>query len=417
MSITFDELVQKSQENYERIEKILKEELKEVHLYPEDLEHISVFERCINCGLCISACPIVEEVGINNFLGPRSIDISLVRNIHHVTEQVDVIFKCVGCNACHEVCPRKIPTKEIVMFIRHKLLSLGKEKIPSKLIPLMDNFDKYKMFYEPKPSEKVAKIVERQLNKIGLPMIEDPRKDRAKVLFYTGCKAENRLYLMREAAKFILSKLNVDFTMLKELVCCGYASEEMGDYERRDKLNEELAIKLKKISPECVVTVCPGCTASLSRIVKHFNLDIKVKHLLEFIVDDIGLDNLELTSKKEFTVTMQYPCNLYREFGNYIKDYFKQILEHIENITVKELPITEKCCGGGAYVPLIFQKISNRLLKTKVSDLKSGNVEKITTICPECNLNWGTGLYLFDKEKTVELTDLFVLIARILYSN
>jgi len=417
MEVTYEELVQKSQENYEKIEMVLKKELKEVHLYPEDLEYMDTFGKCINCGLCISVCPVIEEVGINGFLGPREIDVSMVRNVHHVTDQVDVIFKCIGCNACHEICPRKIPTKEIVMFLRHKLLMLDKSKVPTPLHSVMNNFDQYKMFYEPKPIEKRQKIIQRQLKKVGLPYIPDPEKEHADVLFYTGCKAENRLYLMREAAKLILTKLNVDFTMLKDMVCCGYASEEMGDYERRDKLRSELVQKIKKVSPKYIVTICPGCTASLKRIVEKYGLDINVKHMVEYLIDDIGLKNLTVNSNQELVVTMQYPCNLYREFGDYIKDYFKQILENVGNATVKEASISSKCCGGGAYVPLIYPKISNKMLKTRVDAMKEENVKVITTICPECNLSWNTGLHLFDKEKTLELLDLFVFLAALLYSR
>lgn len=85
---------------------------------------MDIARKCINCGLCISVCPVVENLGLMEFMGPRSINIGFTRDPSKYTSKGDIVFKCLACNACYEICPKKIPTAEISIFIKAKLISV-----------------------------------------------------------------------------------------------------------------------------------------------------------------------------------------------------------------------------------------------------------------------------------------------------
>jgi len=89
-------------------------------------EELVFAKRCINCGLCIAVCPIVKTFGLMEFLGPRSINVSFTRDKTKFAYKNDVVFKCLACNACYEICPKKIPTGEITIYIKSKIIGAQK---------------------------------------------------------------------------------------------------------------------------------------------------------------------------------------------------------------------------------------------------------------------------------------------------
>jgi len=88
--------------------------------FPENVTHEEMLSHwkladCIECGLCTSACPAVEAVGLENFAGPAAY-VKLAMRVfdprdeeERVSTMVDSgVFRCVSCYRCTEVCPQGI---------------------------------------------------------------------------------------------------------------------------------------------------------------------------------------------------------------------------------------------------------------------------------------------------------------------
>jgi succinate dehydrogenase / fumarate reductase iron-sulfur subunit len=83
------------------------------------------FVSCIECGLCISACPIsaVNE----KYLGPAVL--AAARNtisLPEVRAQVDSrdgIWRCHGAFECTEVCPAGVEPAAAIIYLRKELLT------------------------------------------------------------------------------------------------------------------------------------------------------------------------------------------------------------------------------------------------------------------------------------------------------
>ena len=90
---------------------------------PQELDHYVRFENCIECGLCVSACPVIE---IRQFMGPAGLaayNRELDKNPERSAEllpQVDTEQGAWGCDrhlACSAVCPTGVyPAKHIAML-------------------------------------------------------------------------------------------------------------------------------------------------------------------------------------------------------------------------------------------------------------------------------------------------------------
>ena len=81
-------------------------------------------ESCIECGLCISACPITATS--ENYLGPAVLA-AAVRNMNlpGVRSQAagdDGVWRCHSAFECTEVCPAEIEPASAIMNLRKNLL-------------------------------------------------------------------------------------------------------------------------------------------------------------------------------------------------------------------------------------------------------------------------------------------------------
>jgi succinate dehydrogenase/fumarate reductase iron-sulfur protein len=82
------------------------------------------FENCIECGLCISACPITATS--EQYLGPavmaaadRNMNLPGVRS--QVTGE-DGVWRCHSAFECTEVCPAEVDPASAIMNLRKNLL-------------------------------------------------------------------------------------------------------------------------------------------------------------------------------------------------------------------------------------------------------------------------------------------------------
>ena len=92
---------------------------------PDEIDHFERFENCIECGLCVSACPVIE---LRAFMGPaglsaynRELDKNPSRSaelIPHV-DHAEGVWGCDRHLLCSRVCPTGVyPGKQIAMLQR-----------------------------------------------------------------------------------------------------------------------------------------------------------------------------------------------------------------------------------------------------------------------------------------------------------
>jgi succinate dehydrogenase / fumarate reductase iron-sulfur subunit len=94
------------------------------------LENFNRYENCIECGLCISACPVM--LTSPKYLGPaalasaerlvtepRSTD---VPSILHMVDDENGCWRCHTAFECSEVCPSNVYPAEAIMALRRRLI-------------------------------------------------------------------------------------------------------------------------------------------------------------------------------------------------------------------------------------------------------------------------------------------------------
>ncbi|MFW9953131.1 MAG: (Fe-S)-binding protein [Candidatus Thorarchaeota archaeon] len=403
------------EENYEYVKETLKEEYI-VSFKSEDLHIIKSIESCINCGICLYHCPVIRAVGVHRFTGPRGIAVELSRSPPEYWSSADRIYLCTGCGTCREVCPNNVNIPEIVHLIRARIFIQKPALVPTSLKSQVEILREHDLAFEPwdDPQEKIDSRLMR-LQRFGLPIIEDRTVSGADVLFYPGCQAEERAQEVREAAKTIFEYFNIQYTLLDEMSCCGLPSALAGDHEKTEDLTKKLRKKVDSLRVKKIVTTCAGCTSNLGGIAERENWGIPVLHMLEYLVEEIGIEALSSSFKKKtksdpVTVTVHDPCHLIRHTSRQVMDYADLILKAIPSVQVNRSSLHDSCCGGGGLVGRHSPDVARGIVKENVRAISSTGAHRVVTPCPLCTAQLEENLHR--QGSSIEVDDLTVFIAQ-----
>ena len=97
---------------------------------PEEVGRYTRFENCLECGLCLSACPVVGTDA--RYLGPAALAAAArvvqeprgqdVAAVLHMVDTEEGCWRCHTVLECSEVCPNGVQPGEMILFLRRKLL-------------------------------------------------------------------------------------------------------------------------------------------------------------------------------------------------------------------------------------------------------------------------------------------------------
>jgi succinate dehydrogenase / fumarate reductase iron-sulfur subunit len=103
----------------------LADKLEGVHAYgTQEVKSSQRFVNCIECGLCISACPIAATH--RDYLGPAVLaaaqaNIGLAE-VRSQVESANGVWRCHSAFECTEVCPAGVEPATAIMNLRKELL-------------------------------------------------------------------------------------------------------------------------------------------------------------------------------------------------------------------------------------------------------------------------------------------------------
>lgn len=144
----------------------------------------------------------------------------------------------------------------------------------------------------------VFNFVQREAEWIKKGIIKvDPTRNPEPVTFHDPCNMVRKEGIVEEP-RYCLQKTVIDFREMwpnREFnYCCGGGGGllAMGSeiYPYRLEKGSLKAEQIKRTSAKIVVTPCHNCFDQLSDIIKHFKLDVKVKHIHHMVSNALVLD-------------------------------------------------------------------------------------------------------------------------------
>jgi len=239
---------------------------------------------------------------------------------------------------------------------------------------------------------------------------------KLKYAYYPGCIAKTSGKELDAATRIVAEKMGIQLIDFPEFSCCGGAVIDEADVALNIALNaRNLAIAESQRLP--ILTVCSTCQGMLSRANKvlrenkemstkitnilqkigmQYNGGTEVKHLLQIIVEDYGLERLRglvTYPLKGLKIAPFYGCHLLRpaDVVRFDDPWNPRSLEDLTSALGAE-PIRFRgrieCCG----FPLLFIKEStaNKMAGSLLVEAVEGGADLIVTPCPLCHVSLDT---------------------------
>jgi len=340
-------------------------------------------KTCIQCGSCSSGCPAADKLDLTRRQVWRMLQMGLLEEAINT----ELFWDCTTCEMCQIRCPRGIPLAEIIIKLR----------------------ERYNQTHETKAAmEQVSGVIEKYRNITGdeaknrllwteniQGITQEERKglikDRAKVVYFTGCVSSlfPQSYKIPQALTYILLKAGVDFSLLGEDEwCCGLPLVAGGSGE---KAIREYAIHnlnaIKKKGADTVVFSCPTCyhfwKNEYARVLGN-ELDINIKHYTEYLPQILQSVQFSYITD-EIVVTYHDPCDLGRK--SQIFDTPREIIKSMPGVKLVEMRFTKedsKCCGGGGNLEMLNSDLSFEIAQKRIAEAAATNAQYLLTTCQQC---------------------------------
>ncbi len=383
---------------------------------------------CIKCGACLNVCPVFASLAgqTYGYIYQGGIGAILTAFLHGIDEAEDIASLCLGCIACKEVCPVRINIPRMITKLR---ASLAEEKG----LPWMSKVAYQSILKHPQRLDSTVKAgsyllrpfagkdsIIRQLpyplnsltQAISLPApphqslrdrLKDywtPKKvDKPKVAFYSGCIAAYAYPEIGDDMISVMKKCGAEPYYPAGQACCGAPAFFAGDVETALSLAKTNIAALEEMSPDYIVTVCPGCAAVIKREYPELTasepewnqraraISNKIRDFSQLVLE------LEPSSEKKpprnHKITYHDPCHLKRGIGIFNEP--RELLER-EGFELVEMADADACCGFGGHVVLDYPELSAAVLKRKLKNIETTGVDTVVTNCLPCVLQLRGGL-------------------------
>jgi heterodisulfide reductase subunit B len=233
-----------------------------------------------------------------------------------------------------------------------------------------------------------------------------------ELLYYPGCSVEYTAKAYDVSTRAVCQKLGVDLKELEDWNCCG-ATTYMSVRELVSHGNSarNLALAEKQGYKE-MVAVCPACQTVLHKTNDYMEKDpefaqlirqglkaagldytggVKVRHLIDVVVNDIGLDAVRNSVTKPLgglKVAAYHGCMLTRPYGTIDSSERPTIMDRLLaalGAEPVEYPLTAKCCGG-----MVVNTETEKVVPVVAGLLRCARdmgADCIAVACPLCHMN------------------------------
>ena len=231
-----------------------------------------------------------------------------------------------------------------------------------------------------------------------------------KYAYYPGCSAHSTARDMHESAVAVAGALGIDLVEPAGWTCCGATAAHQTDPVLAASLPAANLLKVKDMGLDMVAN-CAACYNRM-KVANHeistdpamrkkvsdavgrdYDGSVKVRHIVEVLLDDVGLDNIKSAFKrslKGLPIACYYGCLLVRphEVTNFDDPENPTSLDRLVNAmggVSLDWPHKVECCGGGLSMSRTDVVVS--LTDSIVGMAKAAGAKCIAVSCPMCQIN------------------------------
>lgn len=282
-------------------------------------------------------------------------------------EKIQKLYNCIHCNRCH--------TSHARIKLKQRMFERG--QVPNEFGEL---FRSYRAYNTP-------------LHQNSRRIREFPAITKtSSTLLYIGCFSSIKTPTFAEHAIEYLLQQQVDFTILKEEICCGLSLETSGEKQLSGELRDRNLQIFKERGFQEIICLCPACYNTFRKNYEHSG--IKIRFITEYLTP--------MKSKAAAkTVEIQHSCHLLYEGKKNLTRNVERVLKE-SGFLIRDTP--HWCCGGGMGLLYITDTIE-KIGWLRATDF---NHEIVTTYCPSCY--WMLKIFGRKEKQEYQLKDIYQLL-------
>lgn len=318
---------------------------------------------------------------------------------------IEKIFSCTLCGNCTIQCQQEAGKHALDIFE-----ALREEAVEEGFGPL----DAHKFFLENVDKEDNPYGESKKARFEGIP--EKYFNDQADIIFFTGCTSAFREKDLLLSVLKVLDKLKINFTLLKDEVCCGSPLLTTGQTKAARRLAEHNVNLINSKAGNTVLASCAGCLRTLrNQYERKYGLLIEkeVLHISEYLsrkLKELKKAYLKERNSEEIA-TYHDPCHIGRHVGIYEEP--RKVLNSIPDIKFIEMGRIKDnawCCGAGAGVKSGLKDWAIEISEERIKEAEETGAKYLVTTCPFCERNLRDAAGKLNSD--IEIIDLVQLILK-----
>lgn len=235
-------------------------------------------------------------------------------------------------------------------------------------------------------------------------------------LYFPGCSLKSTGRSYEESMLAVFKNLNIPLTELDDWNCCGAtAYMSISELKAFALSARNFAIAERQASGSDsvdMVVPCAACYLGLNKAKLYlsenpdikstvdgalkgaglsYKGNVKVRHPLDVLVNDIGLKRIEAAVKRPLEglkVACYYGCQIVRPYAEFDDQHNPQTMDKLMKALgakTVDWPLKTRCCGGS--LTGTIQEVGLRLSYLLLREAKKRGCDVIATACPLCQFN------------------------------
>jgi glycolate oxidase iron-sulfur subunit len=377
-------------------------------------------DKCVHCGLCLNSCPTYRELHVE-MDSPRGRIYQMVQVAagapitDSYREHIDL---CLACRACETACPSGVKYGRLVEAARSDIEQRSRRPWPTRLLRnlVFEHLLPSRMWLRAAGSAMAVhqrlglnKLLPRRLRELDslAPKIETPfffrgigkvfpsqGVQRFKVAFLAGCIANICFARLNEATVRVLQANGCEVTIPAEQTCCGALHVHAGLRDSARRLARKNIGALADGGYDAILTNAGGCGSTLKEYDELLEDDPRAKKFVSLMKDvNEFLASAGLTQKlNEVRAAVTYQDSCHLAHGQRVRSAPRQLLRQIPGLTLKEMRMSDICCGSAGIYNVVHTDMSMALLEKKMETINATGADRIVTANPGCMLQLRAGV-------------------------